>query len=147
MFDFLHRSAPHAISDAIAQAIKVQGHALPHGDPARLRMVQRRGLFSDRKVTYFRIFDPVVIARYSLDIQRYRDLDAFQGLVLHVGHVESDGNVVVMKPAGGRIADATGQRRAIRIFSPAAARPGLARQARASAGLATGEPTASTEAP
>ena len=106
MFSFFRRSSPRPVSEAISQAIKTQNLAPALGDPTQLRMVESRGRYSDRQVTYFRIFDPAVAAQRSLDIQRYRDLDAFQNLVLRAGHVESDGNVVVIRPAGTRAVEA-----------------------------------------
>lgn len=142
MFGFFRRSGPRPVSAAISQAIKGQGLPLPLGDPARLRMVQWHGRFSDRQVTYFRVFDPVVMARCSLDIQRYRDLDAFQGLVLHAGHVDSDGSVTVIRPTGRWTAGGTSMRRAVRIFSPASARLAVASQARAADGPSTTETAA-----
>jgi len=61
-------------------------------------MVELRGRYSDRKVTYFRIFDPTSAAQRSMDIQRYQDFDVFPGLVLRSGHVEQDGVVVLTRP-------------------------------------------------
>ena len=107
MFSFFRRSSPRPVSAAISQAIKTQNLAPALGDSAQLRMVESRGRYSDRQVTYFRIFDPAVAAQRSLDIRRYRDLDAFQNLILRAGHVESDGNVIVIRPAGTRIVEAT----------------------------------------
>jgi len=118
MFSFFRRSAPRPVSEAISQAIQSQGLTPPLGDPAQLRMVQSRGRYSDRQVTFFRIFDPTVTAQRSLDIQRYRDLDAFQDLILRAGHVERDGNVVIIRPPGTRIADVTARTRAGRTVPP-----------------------------
>jgi hypothetical protein len=121
MFSFFRRSGPRPVTEAISQAIKSQGLAPALGDAAQFRMVQSRGRYSDRQVTYFRIFDPAVAAQQSLNIQRYQDLDAVQNLVLRAGHIESDGNIVVVRPAGTRIAEATSRTRAgrtIPIVSP-----------------------------
>lgn len=67
-------------------------------NPSLLRMVESRGQYSDRKVTYFRVFDPTSTAQRSLGIQRYQDFDVFPGLVLRHGHVERDGTVVLTRP-------------------------------------------------
>ena len=63
-----------------------------------LRMVESGGRYSDRKVTYFRVFDPAAMAQRSVEVKRYTDLDPFMNLVLQSGHVESDGKVVVTRP-------------------------------------------------
>jgi hypothetical protein len=102
MFSFFRRSAPEPVSDAISRAIEAQGFTPALGDTARLRMVQSRGRYSDRQVTYFRIFDPSIASGQSLEVKRYRDLDAFQNLVLRAGHVENDGHIVVIRPAGAQ---------------------------------------------
>jgi hypothetical protein len=69
-------------------------------------MVESKGRYSDRKVTYFRVFDSTSPAQRSLDIQRYQDFDVFSGLVLRSGHVESDGTVVLTRPVIVRAAEA-----------------------------------------
>ena len=112
MFGFFRRSASRPVSDEIARAIEDSKLTPVIGDPARLRMVQSRGRYSDRQVTYFRIYDPAETARRSLDIQRYRDLDAFQNLVLRSGHVERDGHIVVVRPVAVQAAEAQVRTRA-----------------------------------
>ena len=74
-------------------------------DPSQLRMVESGGRYSDRKVTYFRIFVPVLAAQQSLDVRRFNDLDQHQGLVVRSGHVEGDGTVVLTRPVVVRAAD------------------------------------------
>ena len=68
------------------------------GDPAQLRMVESSGRYSDRKVTYFRVFLPVLAAQQSLDIRHFSDLDQYHGLIVRSGHVERDGTVVLTRP-------------------------------------------------
>ncbi len=98
MFGFFRRSTARPVSDAICQALERDRLTVPVSNPAQLRMVEWGGRYSDRKVTYFRIFDPAVVSQRSLDVQRYRDLDSSPSLVLRSGHVEKDGKVVVVRP-------------------------------------------------
>jgi hypothetical protein len=98
MFSLFRRSAPRTLTDAIRQAILRDGHTPAMHDLAQLRMVESSGSYSDRKVTYFRVFDPSSTAQRSLDIRRYQDFDGFLGLVVRSGHVERDGTVVLTRP-------------------------------------------------
>src|SRR4051812_21822562 len=98
MFDFFRRSGPRPLSDAIRTAIQSDGMTTQVTNPSGLQMVESQGRYSDRKVTYFRVFDPASTAQRSLEIKRYKDFDVFQGLVLRSGHVESDGKIVLTRP-------------------------------------------------
>ena len=49
-------------------------------------------------MTYFRVFDPAAMAQRSVEVKKYTDLDPYMSLVLHSGHVEGDGKVVVTRP-------------------------------------------------
>ncbi len=103
MFDFLRRPASRPLSDAIRLAIQKDGMTPGTTDPAQLRMVESGGRYSDRKVTYFRVFVPVLAAQQSLDVRRFNDLDQHQGLILRSGHVERDGTVVLTRPVTVRM--------------------------------------------
>jgi hypothetical protein len=103
MFGLFRRSAPRPLSDAIRQAIQRDGHTPATFDPAQLQMVESSGRYSDRKVTYFRVFDPTSTAQRQLDIRRYQDFDVFLGLVVRSGHVETDGTVVLTRPVVVRL--------------------------------------------
>jgi hypothetical protein len=105
MFGLFRRSAPRPLSDAIRSAIEAQGKTAEMSNPSQLRMVELGGRYSDRKVTYFRVFDPSSTAQRSLDIRRYKDFDAVPALVLRSGHVERDGTVVLTRPVGTRAPD------------------------------------------
>jgi len=98
MFGLFRRPAPRPLTDAIRVAMDKDGLTPPVSDPSQLRMVESRGRYSDRKVTYFRVFDPTSAAQRSMNIQRYQDFDVFPGLVLRSGHVENDGVVILVKP-------------------------------------------------
>ena len=103
MFGLFRRPAPSPLTDAIRQAIQRDGHTPEALDPSRLQMVVSRGRYSDRKVTYFRVFDPSSTAQRQMDIRRYQDFDVFLGLVVRSGHVESDGTVVLTRPVVVRV--------------------------------------------
>lgn len=97
MFGFMSRSTSRKPSSAIRKALEKDG--LPSGirRASLLRVVRLPGRFSDRKVTYIRVFDPVRAAARSLDVRRFEDLDSQPGLILKAGHIESDGIVVITR--------------------------------------------------
>jgi hypothetical protein len=103
MFGLFRRPAPRPLTDAIRQAIQRDGHTPATIDPAQLRMVESKGRYSDRKVTYFRVFDPARAMERGLDTPRYQDLDVFLGLVVRSGHIESDGTIVLTRPVVVRL--------------------------------------------
>jgi len=102
MFGLFRRSTPRPLSDAIRGAIEQQSKSAEIGNPSQLQMVELGGRYSDRKVTFFRVFDPSATAQRSLDIRRYKDFDADPALILRSGHVEQDGTVVLTRPVGTR---------------------------------------------
>ena len=103
MFGLFRRSAARPLTDSIRQAIQRDGHTPESCDPSQLQMVESNGRYSDRKVTYFRAFDPASTAQRSLDLRRYQDFDEFLGLVVRSGHVERDGTVVLTRPVVVRV--------------------------------------------
>jgi hypothetical protein len=98
MFVRFRRPAPRPLSEAILRAIEKDGIAPAVSNPSELRMVESRGRYSDRAVTYFRIFDPTSSAHAAVGIHRYQDFDVFAGRILGSGHVERDGTVVLSRP-------------------------------------------------
>jgi hypothetical protein len=97
MFSFLHRGGPRNLSSAIRKALDKDG--LPAGiqRASQLRVIQSHGRYSDRKVTYIRVFDPLRATEQHLNVQGFSDLDAYPGLILKAGHIESDGIVVITR--------------------------------------------------
>ena len=97
MFSFLHRNGPRSPSSAIRKALDKDG--LPAGirTPSQLRVLHSRGDFSDRKVTYIRMFDPVRAADRHLTVRSFSDLDDYPSLILKAGHIEPDGIVVITR--------------------------------------------------
>ena len=115
MFAFFRRSGPRPLSDAIRLAIQKDGLTPSVSDLSQLRMVEQSGRYSDRKVTYFRVFVPGVVAQSALDVKRYQDFDVFPGLVLRAGHLERDGSIVLTRPTAPRAAQPEVRMRAGRI--------------------------------
>ena len=97
MFGFLNRSGWSSTTAAVQRALSSAD--LPTRlDPTGLGVVESRGSYAGRKVTYFRVFDP-----RQTDGQngkggkrlRYEDLEARGELVLRSGYIEEDGTVVL----------------------------------------------------
>ncbi len=116
MFGLFRRPAPRPLSEAIRDAIEKDGMTPATGDPSQLRMVESGGRYSDRKVTYFRIFFPVLAAQQSLDVRLFNDLDRHQGLIVRSGHVERDGTIVLTRPVVVRGADGLNRAQADRAM-------------------------------
>lgn len=73
----------------------VQDRGLSDQAVASLRMVNHRGRYADRAVTFFRVIDPEAVSRAGLELRNFADLDAHQPLQLHTGHIEHDGQIVL----------------------------------------------------
>jgi hypothetical protein len=121
MLGFLKRSGTTSTVAAVQRALTAAN--LPAElDPAKLRVVELRGAYAGRKVTYFRVVDPRQIeGRVGTSGKRlsYHDLEHHSDLVLGAGYVEEDGIVmlqrVLTQDAGARQASAvesSGPRRA-----------------------------------
>ncbi len=95
MFGFRRRLDQRSPSAAIFRAIESDG--LPPGVDAAsaLGVVESRGTYAGRKVTYIRVFDPARATEHGLDVRAFGDLEAHPDLVLRAGHVEQDGTVVI----------------------------------------------------
>ena len=106
MFDFFRRPASRPLSEPIQRALLKDGLTQTTTDPSTLRMVESTGRYSDRKVTYFRVFVPDLAAQQSVEVRQFNDLDHSQGLILRSGHVEKDGTVVLTRPIVVRAAEA-----------------------------------------
>jgi hypothetical protein len=96
MFRFFGKSQPRHLSTAITQAIAKAG--LPSGmQAASLSVLEEHGSYSGRRVTYFRVFDPVRVSERSLQVRAFADLDGHPELILGEGHVEQKGDVVLTR--------------------------------------------------
>jgi hypothetical protein len=101
MFDFLRRSTMRSPSAALCRALEADG--LPPGlDPATLGVVEQRGAYSGRRVTFFRVIDRARAAAHGAKVSArltYSDLSAHPDLVLRTGFIEPDGTVVIASRA------------------------------------------------
>jgi len=91
MLDFLRKQPvsplPEAITSSLGQLRGVSDQAAQG-----LKMVSQAGLYSGRKVTYFRVFDPATVGAQP---RRFEDLDGAG--VLYSGHIEREGHVVLSR--------------------------------------------------
>jgi hypothetical protein len=94
MFKFFRKSSPTHPTDQLSQALVDAGRATV-SDVARLQVLERQGSYSDRKVTFFRVFDPAEVASRAITAAAYTDLDTHPELVRANGHVERDGKIVL----------------------------------------------------
>src|SRR6267378_1622758 len=96
MFSMFRKPQAQQPTVAIARAMTTDG--LPPGmDPSTLSLLQQRGSYSGRKVSYFRVFDPVRVSERSFKVNDFADLDTHPELVLGSGHVEQNGAVVLTR--------------------------------------------------
>jgi hypothetical protein len=114
MLGFLKRSGTTSTVAAVQRAL-ISANLPAELDPAQLSVIELRGAYAGRKVTYFRVVDPrQVDARVGTVGKRlsYHDLEHHSDLVLGAGYVEEDGTVmlqrVLTQDAGTPQASATG---------------------------------------
>lgn len=92
MWPFAHKAVVVPLSENLQLSLaKERGVSSNAG--ATLRMVEERGNYAGRSVTYFRVFDPGNVKWGSAELRRYDDLDVRR--ILHSGHVERDGAVIL----------------------------------------------------
>jgi hypothetical protein len=95
MFGFLHKSGVRSPSATIRRALENDGLSPGMEAASALAVVESRGSYAGRKVTYFRVFDSARAAARGVAIHAYGDLDTHPNLVLRSGHIEKDGMVVI----------------------------------------------------
>ena len=104
MFSLFRKSQPRQLTAAMTQALVSDG--LPPGmQLSTLSVVLQHGSYSGRRVSYFRIFDPIRVAERGLQVQAFTDLDAHPDLVLGSGHIEADGSIVLSKRQKRQVTD------------------------------------------
>ena len=102
MFSLFRKSQPQHPTAAMSRALV--GDGLPPGiEPSTLLVTLQHGLYSGRRVSYFRVFDPIHAGDRFLQVRAFGDLDAHPDLVLGTGHVEADGAVVLTKRNRGQV--------------------------------------------
>jgi hypothetical protein len=94
MIGFFGKPAPRVPSPALRQALLDARRGTPAEIDA-LRVVERRGSYAGRRVTYFRAFDPAQAAARAVAVRAFGDLDPHAGLIVATGHTEHDRAVVL----------------------------------------------------
>ena len=105
MFKFLRKSTPTHPTAELSRAMVDAGRAAG-SDVGALYVLERHGTYSDRKVTYFRVFDPAEVASRAVSAAAYADLDSHPELIRAAGHVEHDGTIVLNRAFGPAVAPA-----------------------------------------
>jgi hypothetical protein len=114
MLGFLKRSGTTSTIAAVQRALTTAN--LPAElDPAKLSVIELRGAYAGRKVTYFRVVDPRQIdGRVGKSGKRlsYQDLEQHSDLVVGTGYVEEDGTVMLQRILTQNAAGSSGLSRA-----------------------------------
>lgn len=95
MFSFIRKPGARSPSAAIRRAIEADGLPLGVDRPSVLAVVEQRGRYALRSVTYIRIFEPAWARALGVDVRVFGDLDVHPDLILKSGHVERDGEVII----------------------------------------------------
>lgn len=94
MWKFWQKPAPMPLSEKVRLHL-TRERGVTAEAAAPLRMMEQHGRYSGRKVTYFRVFDPTIARAAGIDVQCFEDIET--GGMLHSGHTESDGQVVLSR--------------------------------------------------
>ena len=92
MWKFWRKEAVALLSEKLRLRL-VKERGLGDQAAACLRMMQERGLYAGRQVTYFQVFDPASVPGLGAGLRRLVDLEARS--ILHSGHIERDGQIVL----------------------------------------------------
>ena len=92
VFGLLKQKDVGPLSDAVSMGLTHE-RGIDAQVLAGLAMVRQKGLYSGRKVTYFRVFDPIAQKAAGVEPRHFADLD--NGGVLYSGHVEPEGHIVL----------------------------------------------------
>jgi hypothetical protein len=115
MFSFRRRSSDrsHELPATIRIALENDGVS-PAVHPSGLRMLEQRGSYSGRSVSFFRVFDAARAAERGVHPSSFADLDAHPDLVLGSGHIEHGGAVALTTRAKREASQAPTRERADR---------------------------------
>jgi hypothetical protein len=92
MWRFWPKAGPTLLTEPVRRELaKERGVSVERA--GGLRMLTERGTYVDQAVTYFLVFNPTPVVGTSAEPRRYADLDP--RLILHSGHIERDGAVVL----------------------------------------------------
>jgi hypothetical protein len=89
---FWQQRSAGPLSAAVTALLMREPGASPE-DMSALRMIEERGHYAGRSVTYFRVFNPATALSAGVVVRRFRDLEGLTDL--RTGHTERDGAVVL----------------------------------------------------
>jgi hypothetical protein len=95
VFGLIRKPGARSPSTATRRAIETDGLPLGVDRPSARAVVERRGRYQHRSVTYIRIFEPAWARALGVEVRAFDDLDAHPSLILKSGHIEQDGEVVI----------------------------------------------------
>jgi len=96
MFNLLKKRGTQPPTPALREALVRDG--LPAGvDPTTLGVLEERGRYAGRSVTYVRVFDAITATAAGLQPRAFGDLDQHPDLIMAIGHVEQNGAIVLTR--------------------------------------------------
>jgi len=98
MWPFAHKSVVMILSKDIRSSL-IADRGIRDEIADSLRMVEDRGQYAGRPVTYFRVYDPDNAKWGTSEPRNYADLNASR--ILHSGHTEKDGHIVLNRQVVG----------------------------------------------
>jgi hypothetical protein len=98
MWPFAHKSVVMNLSKDIRSSL-IAERGIRDETIDSLRMVEDRGQYAGRPVTYFRVYDPDNAKWGTSEPRNYADLNASR--ILHSGHTEKDGHIVLNRQVVG----------------------------------------------
>lgn len=91
-WQFWQNAPPRKLSDQVQKALAAQFRVAPDAMD-ELRILSKRGQYSNRKVDLIRIFDPALIEyghAVPLSYRSLLDIDGHRQSLLFEGHIEKD---------------------------------------------------------
>jgi hypothetical protein len=89
---FCHKPTAGPLSATVTAPLIKEPGASVEGTAA-LRMIEERGSYAGRPVTYFRVFDPARALAAGVAVRSFRDLDGLTGV--RTGRTVRDGAIVL----------------------------------------------------
>jgi hypothetical protein len=92
MWPFTEKAIVVPLSKEVRLSIMTD-RAVSDASATSYRMVEEKGNYASRPVRYFRVFDPGNPKWADVVLHKYGDLDSRR--ILHSGHTEQDGRIVL----------------------------------------------------
>ncbi len=103
MWNFWRKAAVAPVSEPVSLCL-AREHGLTSQALASLCMVEQRGRYSGRKVTYVRVFDRIAVETVGIDLRHFGGL-ASRRLLLYYGHIEKHGKIVLERRPSLHVAE------------------------------------------